>query len=528
MTNAALRGKPDAGNPHVRFDEGEVAPAATPRRGSLLYNWNDGNIPTAEDIVAFGGLDRPTPYNDSVGTVSGLVFRASAGPFTLSGADTLVLTATCGGRGSLTADNASIASHSSFDQTIESFVNFGGNSCGVVADGGGALKLLGGFTATEDWKYFVVRGDVRVNGTCSVGIVSFKTSTTAYPSCLRVLSGGSFTIRNQYIRGLTEGSSYIGRIVVEEGASMSVHNGNCVFWYGELENVIDGSLAIQNGKNGDAQLVAGRKEQYYVGKGTIYADSARSAWQNDEGVDRYINFGGTLKLYMNGNWYTATYRVQGSEGVGQDPNCPTRFRMKDGTTLGATADWTYGPAADASDVIAVTNTPADRASIMVGTVTVNTQNPTNDTAHTITFIDPLDASAANVVKVGAGTLAFNEPAGYPSQISNLTVNAGVVQFTGAAPMIDSITANAGTVRFAAAPTLSGALTIASTDANFCVDGVADTAAWEPLATAADIVGPDSETKWKTADGMRRFKIVSDVDGEVLYGAQASGFTLILR
>ena len=38
MTNAALRGKPDAGNPHVRFDEGEVALAATPRRGSLLYN----------------------------------------------------------------------------------------------------------------------------------------------------------------------------------------------------------------------------------------------------------------------------------------------------------------------------------------------------------------------------------------------------------------------------------------------------------------------------------------------------------
>ena len=37
MTNAVLREKPDAGNPHVRFDEGEVALAATPRRGSLLY-----------------------------------------------------------------------------------------------------------------------------------------------------------------------------------------------------------------------------------------------------------------------------------------------------------------------------------------------------------------------------------------------------------------------------------------------------------------------------------------------------------
>ena len=36
-TGKALDGKPYAGNPHVRSDEGEVAPATTPRRGSLLY-----------------------------------------------------------------------------------------------------------------------------------------------------------------------------------------------------------------------------------------------------------------------------------------------------------------------------------------------------------------------------------------------------------------------------------------------------------------------------------------------------------
>ena len=34
----ALNGKPYAGNPHVRFDEGEAASTATSRRGSLLYN----------------------------------------------------------------------------------------------------------------------------------------------------------------------------------------------------------------------------------------------------------------------------------------------------------------------------------------------------------------------------------------------------------------------------------------------------------------------------------------------------------
>ena len=36
-TLKALHGKLYAGNPHVRFDEGEVASAAMPRRGSLLY-----------------------------------------------------------------------------------------------------------------------------------------------------------------------------------------------------------------------------------------------------------------------------------------------------------------------------------------------------------------------------------------------------------------------------------------------------------------------------------------------------------
>ena len=36
-TGKVLNGKPYAGTPHVRFDEGEVASAAMPRRGSLLY-----------------------------------------------------------------------------------------------------------------------------------------------------------------------------------------------------------------------------------------------------------------------------------------------------------------------------------------------------------------------------------------------------------------------------------------------------------------------------------------------------------
>ena len=36
MTNSAFDGRPYAGNPHVRFDEGDGA-SAKPRRSSLLY-----------------------------------------------------------------------------------------------------------------------------------------------------------------------------------------------------------------------------------------------------------------------------------------------------------------------------------------------------------------------------------------------------------------------------------------------------------------------------------------------------------
>ena len=508
-------------------------------------NWNGGNVPTAGDWVAFGGLDRRTPYNDSVSSVSSIVFRASAGPFVLSGND-ISLTAASGGRGSVTVASAGIVSHSNFDQTIESFVNFGKNHTGMISDGGGALKMLGGFTAPDNWKYFVVGGNIIVGGTCSVGILSFKTSTTGTPSCLRVLPGATLTCSNQYYRGLVESTSYLGRFVVENGGTVSIQNGDCSFWYGGLENVIDGTLIVRGtGSSGIGRLVGGPSEQNYVGTGVIYADSARSA-RNEAAASHYINIGGTLKLYMNGDWKTASYALEG-ENVAQNPNYPTRFRMKDGTTLGATKNWTYGPAADAYSVIANAITPDDRKSILVGTVTVNTQNPTNDTAHTITFIDPLDASDANLVKAGAGTLAFNETAGYPSQVSNLTVNAGSVVFGGeSGTTLGSASVNAGSLRigaastlgsmtvadgavvsFATAPEFSGTLTLDAASSGFFVDGLASSMDWDLVATAADIVGPDGAVKWN-AGNQRRFKIEEEGGVKKLYGSRGGSFNIFLR
>ena len=55
MKNAALSGKPYAGNPHVRFDEGEVA-SAKPRRGSLLYTSPVKRLSSVRRALAAGCL----------------------------------------------------------------------------------------------------------------------------------------------------------------------------------------------------------------------------------------------------------------------------------------------------------------------------------------------------------------------------------------------------------------------------------------------------------------------------------------
>ena len=84
MTNAILRGKPDAGNPHVRFDEGEVA-SAKPRRGSLLYRdmtlGSKGIVGLMTGAIAVVGTLRagPVAWYRFDGSTDTVVNRANPG-----------------------------------------------------------------------------------------------------------------------------------------------------------------------------------------------------------------------------------------------------------------------------------------------------------------------------------------------------------------------------------------------------------------------------------------------------------------
>ena len=76
MTGTVHDGRPYVGNPHVRFDEGDVALAATPRRGSLLYNRRNflktgaaGALTMASGAAFAGavpGTDLMTQYSDVI------------------------------------------------------------------------------------------------------------------------------------------------------------------------------------------------------------------------------------------------------------------------------------------------------------------------------------------------------------------------------------------------------------------------------------------------------------------------------
>jgi len=55
-TEKTLEGKPHAGNPHVRLDEGEVAPTAKPRRETLLCSkLKSTSMATLFALAAFAG-----------------------------------------------------------------------------------------------------------------------------------------------------------------------------------------------------------------------------------------------------------------------------------------------------------------------------------------------------------------------------------------------------------------------------------------------------------------------------------------
>lgn len=87
MTNVALRERPDAGNLHVRFDEGDVAPAVIPRCGPLHMGSKAIVLVVSAVCGVFSLSAAPLYTNQWVGGVSGVASWGDAANWTVSYAD---------------------------------------------------------------------------------------------------------------------------------------------------------------------------------------------------------------------------------------------------------------------------------------------------------------------------------------------------------------------------------------------------------------------------------------------------------
>ena len=240
MTNAARRGKPDAGNPHVRFDEGEVAPctaeaslrrvycrrqpegrtsvcAATSRRGSLLYK--RVLTVTAMMAVAMVFADPatgwkqtgagPYDYNDAANWVNGEINGVFGSDLTLAANQTITFAAD-----TPLADGLSIAYKGEFSLTFQS-------------DGSGAKTLtLGGNITSAPSAYNKVKA-----------YVTFGSDTAA--NSLELDLGGArrtFTIGNVWHQ---RGAIKNGAFSLEGGAGA-----NGFFYCYSAENAFAGPVTV--------------------------------------------------------------------------------------------------------------------------------------------------------------------------------------------------------------------------------------------------------------------------------------------
>ncbi len=478
---------------------------------STVGNWNSSTFPSADSVVAFGGLDRLDPVNDSMSAVSGIVFRSSSGPFSLKG-NPLTLTAKMPDVENTSADNAAVLSKSLFDQTIGNDIAFP-DRAGVFADGGGAISFTGSVSAARE---FVPRGDVRFGGTATFRKLLLQKSKTLQPTVLRVLEGGSVSVTGQAYQPIADGSAMVGRIAVDAGGALTVMNGDFSLRT-ELVNVIDGALNIRNGDDDSGRFVSCERNQNFGGSGTINCDRACSG-RNAGSDTSFISIGGTLSLCMNGDWQTASYRQEGGRTY-HDPNCPTRLAMSDGTTLTASKDWTYGPAADAYSTVAATITPAQRGAKMTGTVTVDTAG------RTITFADPLDASSATVVKTGDGSLVVSSE----SSFAALNVATGTVAFTVAPTSIGDMTLGAAAVvSFPSTPAFGGRLDVSGGADGLLPPVRPSDLSWHTIATAGEVAGPGGAARWTSRRKRVEFRIVSVEGGQSLQCRFAQGLVFTIK
>ena len=352
-----------------------------------VKNWNitksnpdQQKTPPVNSTVYFVGCPGMAITNDTGATVSiaRMEFREKCGPivfrgdhgFKLSAVRVEDSTSALLGNG---ANRTSVTFECPVNSPKEAFY-----ACPVQ----GYFALLGGLSIPDGCFYF--SGDNRLGGTSALKELSPSKKATRYDGTagtaeLTLVTGAVVTVSGQATNWV---QSSLWRIGTQ--AALRFTGGELVVRE-SLRALVEGEFDI-----GVPFTVATGEEVSFVGTGCVTV--ASTAVSPEASGKVCLAEGVRLDL---GGWDTVS--------AGAADKTMT-IKTSSAVTIGATADWTYGPAAD----VTPTTAAADRALVTEGLyapLTIDTQDPETGDGHTVTFADPLVARG-DVIKTGAGTLVL--------------------------------------------------------------------------------------------------------------------------
>lgn len=329
------------------------------------------------------------------------------------------------------------------------------NSVVWVSPGRGTLSFLKGFDITGG--HFSYCGTVRLAGESEMGGLwpYFKNDAQTRTE-LVLVTGAVVTVTSQATNFTTKCAFRIG-----EDAQLKFTGGELVE-SGEVVHSVHGLIDV------DIPYSTCRTNRFY-GSGRVDVASTKGHASGSGAME----IGEGLRLYLK-SWSTVTANAADSAMT---------IRLGSAATVGAKADFTYGPAAGVS----TSTTAADRALVTEGLyapLTIDTTDPDTGVGHTITFADPIAAGGDVFVK-GSGAVCF--ASGADSFGYNLSFE----------------------------PTVTLKLTPAQRESAL--------GAWLPIATAAKIEGEP------TTEGDVRVHVVSNADGTQSVECRVrAGMAIIVR
>ena len=316
---------------------------------SVKANWDRGAVLSGSTYGYFSREANLFVTNDAVRAFRYFVVTANAGPYFFAG-NTMRLTYPA--ESAIKESSNSLRHGSKFPVFVENRVESTGWHAYFRSTSDSSVQLLGGGSCKG---IFYIHGDVHLGGVwCGTNIsLLAKGDSMARPSRI--------TVRKDSVLTLTAAD---GTLVAPDRLQI-------------------------NGVFEPSNTLVSVEKAAWRGTGAIRLHGVRT-----DGESAAFALGDALTLYPLAGWPTVS---------SANPAAAVTIAVCDSPTLGATKDWTYGPAADAEPEI-----DSSERALTVGegaVLTIDTQDPVTGDGHRITFADPI-AGQGSVVKSGSGVLSF--------------------------------------------------------------------------------------------------------------------------